>query len=96
LHSVVADGDIVVSLNYDCVFEGSLDCIGKWSPRGGYGDCLNNLLISDSDFDLSPVTVLKIHGSTSFKSAPYFNKPESRAVGFIFNKKWCGAGFLGQ
>ena len=37
MQSAIADGDVAISLNYDCVFEGSLDCIGKWSPKGGYG-----------------------------------------------------------
>jgi hypothetical protein len=26
--------NVVISLNYDCVLEGALDCRGKWSPRG--------------------------------------------------------------
>ena len=31
---VFSPGDVVISLNYDCVFEGALDCRGKWSPKG--------------------------------------------------------------
>ena len=38
----VRRGDVAVSLNYDCVFEGALDCRRKWSPNGGYGLVFNN------------------------------------------------------
>jgi hypothetical protein len=31
---VFTSGDVVISLNYDCVLEGALDCRGKWSPKG--------------------------------------------------------------
>ncbi len=80
-----SNGDVAVSLNYDCVFEGALDCIGKWSPKGGYG-FLQNPLINDAAFDKSPVTVLKIHGSTSFTSAPYADKPHCNSVDFDFDE----------
>lgn len=77
-------GDVAVSLNYDCVLEGALDCRGKWSPRGGYGS-LNNPLVSD-DSPSSPVTVLKIHGSANFVIAPYADKPTANAVNFVFDE----------
>jgi hypothetical protein len=83
-HAVSAE-DVAVSLNYDCVFEGALDCRDKWSPNGGYG-ILRHGLISDKDSIRSPVAVLKIHGSTSFRIAPYFNKPSSSAVNFAVNE----------
>jgi hypothetical protein len=83
--NVFSDGDVAISLNYDCVFEGLLDCLGKWSPISGYG-FLRNPLIEDSDYSDSPVKVLKIHGSTSFKISKYFDKPESKAINFIFNE----------
>jgi len=81
----IADGDVAVSLNYDCVFEGALDCIGKWSPKGGYG-FFQNPLIDDTSFDTSPITVLKIHGSTTFKIAAYADKPHCRSVNFVFDE----------
>jgi hypothetical protein len=34
----------------------------------------------------SPVTVLKIHGSANFVTAPYVDKPTSSAVNFIFDE----------
>jgi hypothetical protein len=29
---VFKEGDVVTSLNYDCVFEGVMDLEGKWTP----------------------------------------------------------------
>lgn len=85
MESTIADGDVAISLNYDCVFEGALDCIGKWSPKGGYG-FFQNPPINDTAFDTSPITVLKIHGSTTFKIASYADKPHCRAVNFVFDE----------
>lgn len=79
-------GDVVISLNYDCVLEGVLDCREKWTPNGGYGSPFNNPLIRDNEFLKSPITVLKIHGSASFVIAPYGDKPEASAVNFVFNE----------
>lgn len=85
MQSALSDGDVAISLNYDCVFEGALDCIGRWSPKGGYG-FFQHGLIDDSAFDKSPITVLKIHGSTTFKIAAYADKPHCRAVNFVFDE----------
>jgi hypothetical protein len=63
---VFKEGDVVISLNYDCVFEGVMDWGGKWTPNGGYGTVLNDPLIVNDSMDPSPVKVLKIHGSASF------------------------------
>lgn len=81
-------GDVPISLNYDCVLEGVLDCRGKWSPRGGYGYPFNQSLICDADYPISPVEVLKIHGSANFVIAPYGDKPESNAVNFVVNENF--------
>lgn len=83
----VSAGDTAISLNYDCVFEGALDCCNKWSPNGGYG-FLSNPLISDKEEIRSPVVVLKIHGSASFRIAPYLDKPGSSAVNFAVNERF--------
>lgn len=83
---VFTSGDVVISLNYDCVLEGALDCRGKWSPKGGYGSPFDQLLVRDDEFSKSPVTVLKIHGSASFAIAPYADKPEASAVNFAFDE----------
>lgn len=83
---VFNSGDVVISLNYDCVLEGALDCRGKWSPKGGYGSPFGHPLVRDDEFSKSPVTVLKIHGSASFAIAPYADKPEASAVNFAFDE----------
>jgi len=59
-------GDVAISLNYDCVLEGVLDCRGKWTPNLGYGDRICNPLACNDSTPQSPVTVLKIHGSANF------------------------------
>lgn len=79
-------GDVAISLNYDCVLEGLLDCCRKWSPNGGYGSSLNNQLATDTTKTKSPVTVLKIHGSANFVIAPYANWPKASCVSFDFEK----------
>ncbi len=88
IDGVFASGDVVVSLNYDCVLEGALDCRGKWSPNGGYGSHFDLPFVCDDDFSKSPVTVLKIHGSANFAIAPYFNKPEASDVNFVFDERF--------
>ena len=86
IESAFASGDVAISLNYDCVLEGALDCLGQWSPNGGYGSSLDNPLLSRDRPPKSPVTVLKIHGSANFVIAPYADKPTASAVGFIFDE----------
>jgi hypothetical protein len=88
IDSAFAPGDVVVSLNYDCVLEGLLDLRKKWSPKGGYGSSLYNPLVSGTRARKSPITVLKIHGSANFVSAPYFDKPARRAVNFNFDERF--------
>jgi len=79
-------GDVAISLNYDCVLEGALDCRGKWSPNGGYGSSLDNTWMCNDRPSKTPVTVLKIHGSASFIIAPYADKPTASAVNFVFDE----------
>jgi len=85
MESTLSEGDVAVSLNYDSVFEGTLDCIGKWSPKGGYG-YFQNPLIDDRDYPKSSVVVLKLHGSTTFGIAECADKPECKSVNFLFNE----------
>jgi hypothetical protein len=47
-----AQGDVAISLNYDCLLEGALDCTGKWSPNGGYGS-MSHPLVEDDNCDAS-------------------------------------------
>jgi hypothetical protein len=86
LENIVSEGDVAVSLNYDPVFEGLLDCAGKWSPMGGYGEHFPFPFDGDAAYTRSPVTVLKIHGSITFKAVPYYNKPHCNSVSFIFHE----------
>jgi hypothetical protein len=86
IDSVFAPGDVAISLNYDCVLEGGLDCRGKWSPNGGYGSSLDVPLACSDRTTKSPVTVLKIHGSANFVIAPYVDKPPISAVSFVFDE----------
>lgn len=83
---VFNSGDVVISLNYDCVLEGALDCRGKWSPKEGYGSLFDHPLVRDDEFSTSPVKVLKIHGSASFAIAPYADKTDASAVNFVFDE----------
>ncbi|MGH9962601.1 MAG: hypothetical protein ACREBC_36720, partial [Pyrinomonadaceae bacterium] len=85
---VFSSGDVAISLNYDCVLEGALDCRGKWSPNGGYGSSLDNPLASNDRTSKSPVLVLKIHGSANFIIAPYVDKPTATAVNFDFDERF--------
>ena len=80
-----ASGDIVISLNYDCVLEGLLDYRDKWSPNCGYGCYFNHPLVCSDDFKKSAVTVLKIHGSASFTNTPIQNKQGAMAD-FVFKE----------
>lgn len=88
VEDVFASGDVAVSLNYDCLLEGFLDCLGKWSPTGGYGFPFGNILASDYKSQESPVRVLKIHGSANFIIAPYPDKPTSSSVNFDFDERY--------
>ena len=71
-------GDVAISLNYDCVLEGALDCCGKWTPNGGYA--LEFPLGCGTSFPVSAVTVLKIHGSASFEKSSDLGKPKAKVV----------------
>jgi hypothetical protein len=82
-----AQDDVAISLNYDCLLEGALDCAGKWSSNGGYGS-MSHPLVQDDNCDPSPVTVLKIHGSASFRSAPVGNAPGAKWIGSVVNKSF--------
>jgi hypothetical protein len=86
IDNVFISGDVAISLNYDCVLEGALDCRGKWSANGGYGSSVDNPLACNDRTTKSPVTVLKIHGSSNFVIAPYADKPRAKAVGFVFDE----------
>ncbi len=82
IDNAFADGDVAISLNYDCVFEGALDFGSKWRPKGGYGTAINCHDAIVAQALQSPVAVLKLHGSVSFIRAPYFDNDADGAVGF--------------
>ena len=86
LDDVVSAGDVVLSLNYDCFVEGALDYREKWTPNGGYGPELKHML-TENDAP-SPVEVLKIHGSTSFRIDKDLGNVEKQQVNLAINEKY--------
>jgi hypothetical protein len=54
------EGDVVVTFNYDLALENELAKNGKFKVRDGYG------FRAEWDEDLSPVTILKLHGSLNW------------------------------
>ncbi len=85
-NELFSTSDIALSLNYDCLLEGLLDCADMWTPTEGYGSPFNNVWASNNKPEKSPVTVLKIHGSANFVIAPYFDKPTCKSVNFVFDE----------
>jgi len=85
LDDAVSAGDVALSLNYDCFFEGALDYREKWTPNGGYGPLKHMLTGNDAP---SPVEVLKIHGSTSFRIAKDLGNDNIRVVNLAINEKY--------
>lgn len=80
----VVAGDVVISLNYDCLIEGLLDLRGKWSPNGGYGKILSR--VYEHEYGASAVQVLKPHGSCNFVQAPSFPEDGTRVLGLKFDE----------
>ncbi len=58
---VVRPGDVIITFNYDVSLERELRRVGKWQVSDGYG-----FKVEISGLDHSLVTVLKLHGSTSW------------------------------
>lgn len=85
INKVIKPHDVAISLNYDCLLEGALDCREKWSPRGGYGFPVDSPLFGRGEYRKSPVTVLKIHGSANFVLAPFADQPAANSLGFTFD-----------
>jgi hypothetical protein len=55
-------GDIVLTFNWDILHEAALWKAGKWNPYDGYG------FVGSSESNVSsPITILKLHGSTNWK-----------------------------
>lgn len=88
INGLFSINDVAVSLNYDCLLEGLLDCADKWTPTKGYGSLLNNVWASNHKHKESPVRVLKIHGSANFVIAPYLDKPTSGEVNFDYDERY--------
>jgi hypothetical protein len=84
----IRDGDVVISLNYDCILEQALDIAAKWSPNGGYGESLDYPSGLRDNFSPSPVTVLKIHGSANFVTAPVWGSSGGNGVKFLVNEAY--------
>lgn len=79
ISSAFSPGDVVVSLNYDCLFEGLADDNGLWSPNGGYGDSMQSVPTEDGK---SAITVLKPHGSENFRREPALGHDEINCFEF--------------
>jgi hypothetical protein len=58
---VVADGDVIITFNYDVSLERELKAAKKWVIRDGYG-----FQIELPELSWSPVKLLKLHGSTNW------------------------------
>ena len=76
-----AEGDIVVSLNYDCLLEGLLDRYRLWTPNGGYGKAFK-VYSGLTGAPPSPITVLKIHGSENFHREPVIGSQTDKSLIF--------------
>jgi hypothetical protein len=86
LTRLIADNDVIISLNYDCFLEGFLDFHAAWSPKGGY-NTIDSAPWDDSLPD-NPhdIRILKIHGSESFRRSSFYNKPKTLTVGLKINE----------
>lgn len=62
--------DLVVSLNYDCFFEGLLDFFGVWTPNKGYG-FMGGPFTDELPLNPKNIKIYKIHGSENFRKAEY-------------------------
>lgn len=77
-------GDTAISLNYDCLLEGLLDRCKLWAPYDGYGRTLA-VKSAPSKPNLSPVTVLKIHGSENFHRDAVHGTQTGQAISFTMD-----------
>ena len=72
--NVLKENDLVVSLNYDCFFEGLLDFCKVWTPNEGYG-CMRDPFSDELPLNPKNIKIYKIHGSENFREAKaLFNK----------------------
>ena len=62
LARVLRQGDLVITFNYDLGVERALRAAGLWDIRTGYGFSV------EAAEQLSPVGVLKLHGSTNWRA----------------------------
>jgi hypothetical protein len=85
LTHILADNDVIVSLNYDCFLEGFLDFHGVWSPNGGYHIIENELSNGSLPDNERNIQILKIHGSESFRRSAFLDKPEWLTIGLRIN-----------
>jgi hypothetical protein len=78
-------GDVVVSLNYDCLLEGLLDRCNLWSPYDGYGRTCAVKSVPTKP-NPSPITVLKIHGSENFHRDAVVGSQTDQAFSFTIDE----------
>ncbi|MCK4533250.1 SIR2 family protein [bacterium] len=82
---VFQQDDLVVSLNYDCFFEGLLDFCGVWTPNKGYG-CMGGPFTKGLPLNSKNIQIYKIHGSENFRKAKALNKKKSSFLKIELNK----------
>jgi len=79
---ILKENDSIVSLNYDCMLEGTLDYFGVWTPKGGYAriDAFPTESILPNPKQL---IIHKIHGSENFREAGVIGRNRNQtAIGF--------------
>ena len=78
IRGTFTQGDVVVSLNYDCLIEGLLHHFGLWSREDGYGVAFGKTSDLFSGLKIPPakVKVLKIHGSENFHRDPVYESSD--------------------
>ena len=83
--NVFQENDVILNLNYESFLEGLLDYFEIWNPNHGYG-VIENMLVGEENINTNNIQILKIHGSEHFTLQNYFDKPESVALAYEFNK----------
>jgi hypothetical protein len=84
IQGAFVEGDAAVSLNYDCLLEGLLDRCKLWALYDGYGRTLAVKSVPSKP-NLSPVTVLKIHGSENFHRDALHGTQTGQAISFTMD-----------
>ncbi|MFZ0739184.1 MAG: hypothetical protein WBL70_18295 [Candidatus Acidiferrales bacterium] len=77
---VLAEGDAVITFNYDLAIDRELKRSGKWSIGNGYGFTIDRAAFGDS-----PCKLFKLHGSTNWRGE-LFQGATGFSQGDLINK----------